>query len=58
MVRLKGGAFFGEQALIKAQKRNADVIAAGECLVLEMGQKAFQVVRVRASCELPAELLE
>ena len=42
VAELEDGAFFGERALIKEQPRNADVVAVGECLVLEMGMKDFK----------------
>ena len=41
VAELGSGAFFGEQALMKAQPRNADVVAVGKCLVLELKQNAW-----------------
>ena len=43
---LKEGAFFGEQALITAHPRNADVVAVGACVALEMGQHDFESFQV------------
>ena len=57
---LSSGAFFGEQSLLKAQPRNADVVAVGECLVLMMTRKDFLAVRHRIKarpcrdCTLPS----
>ena len=38
VAQLGKGAHFGEQALLTAQPRNADVIATTQCTVLEMTQ--------------------
>ena len=48
VARLPAGAFFGEQALITAQPRNASVVAVGECLALEMAAKDFKLVQNKA----------
>ena len=45
VAELKNGAFFGEQALITSEPRNADVIAKGECMVFEMAQRNFVLVK-------------
>ena len=39
------GAFFGEQALLKAVPRNADVVAKGKCVVLKLGKRSFCMFR-------------
>ena len=50
VARLPKGVHFGEQALLKNQRRNADVVAATEVVVLEMSQEDFQGIanKVRA----------
>ena len=43
--------FFGEQALITARPRNADVVALGKCRVLVMTQRSFQLVVKQSGVE-------
>ena len=51
---LDSGAFFGEQALLKNAPRNADVVAAGECVCLELAKSAFDIFKqkLKASLEM------
>merc|ERR1719473_313368 len=41
VARLKRGAHFGEQALLKDQRRNADVVATTDVRVLSLSQRDF-----------------
>ena len=44
VARLKSGAHFGEQALLKKQRRTADVIALTQIKVLEISKEDFMPI--------------
>ena len=53
-VRLGSGEFFGEMAILKARRRQADVVALGYCRVLVLSAAEFR----RFLSEFPAAKAE